>query len=79
MPLAILRATVKDLPLQFTLDDSYAMSPASKLSQFKTVIVGARISKSGQATPQSGDLIGQTGSVSHDSQGLEVLIHEVQP
>ena len=79
MPLAILRASVKDLPLRFTLDDSHAMSPQTRLSQFKTVIVGARISKSGQATLESGDLIGQTSPVSHRTQGLDVLIHEAQP
>ncbi len=79
MPLAILRAHVQDLPLKFTLDDSHAMSPQTRLSQFKTVVVEARISKSGQATPQSGDLTGQTSSVNHRTQDLEVLIDKFQP
>ena len=54
MPLAIVRKQVKDLPLTFTLDDSMAMSPAAKLSSTPRVVVGARISASGQATPQAG-------------------------
>ncbi len=58
MPLAILRRQVKDLPLDFSLDDSMAMNPAMKLSDFPQVVVGARISKSGNAMPQPGDLEG---------------------
>jgi cytochrome c-type biogenesis protein CcmH len=79
MPLAIVRSTAQNLPLSFTLDDSSAMSPQTRLSQFKTVIVGARISKSGEALPQSGDLIGQSMPVSHLSQGLEIVIDASQP
>ena len=56
MPLAILRRQVKDLPVRFTLDDSLAMSPAARLSSAQRVVVGARISKSGNAMPQPGDL-----------------------
>lgn len=55
MPLAILRKQVKDLPTAFTLDDSLAMSPASRLSGASQVVVGVRVSRSGQATPQPGD------------------------
>ena len=58
MPLAILRKQVKDLPVKFTLDDSMAMSPAMKMSNFDQVVVVARISKSGNAMPQPGDSAG---------------------
>jgi cytochrome c-type biogenesis protein CcmH len=76
MPLAILRKQVKDLPLQFTLDDSMAMSPANALSGASKVIVGARISRSGNAMPQPGDLTGQTATVSVGTSGLQIDIKE---
>lgn len=77
MPLAILRKQVRDLPFDFTLDDSLSMSPAARLSQAGKVIVSARVSKSGQAMPQPGDLSGQTGPVDVGSQGLRIEISEV--
>src|SRR5690606_7726593 len=55
MPLAIQRLPAGSLPVTVTLDDSTSMMPALKLSTMPQVVVGARISKSGQATPQSGD------------------------
>ncbi|MGL6110906.1 MAG: c-type cytochrome biogenesis protein CcmI, partial [Rubrivivax sp.] len=58
MPLAILKRSVGELPLSFTLDDNMAMTPEFKLSKFAQVVIGARVSKSGNATPQSGDLEG---------------------
>jgi cytochrome c-type biogenesis protein CcmH len=77
MPLAILRRQVKDLPLQFKLDDSLAMSPAARLSGASRVVVGARVSKSGDAMPQPGDLSGQTAPVSVGAQGLTIEISQV--
>jgi len=76
MPLAILRKQVKDLPLNFTLDDSMAMSPQATLSAFPRVIVGARISKQGVAMPQAGDLQGFTMPAAVGARGLKVEINE---
>lgn len=58
IPLAAQRLTVKQLPIAVTLDDSQAMLPNMKMSGFPQVIVGARISRSGNPTPQPGDLEG---------------------
>jgi cytochrome c-type biogenesis protein CcmH len=77
MPLAILRKRVSDLPLQFTLDDSLSMSPAAPLSGAGRVVVGARISKSGQALAQPGDLHGSTPAVEVGASGLTIEINDV--
>jgi cytochrome c-type biogenesis protein CcmH len=79
MPLAILKRKVSDLPLTFTLDDSSAMSPQMKLSGFAQVIVGARVSKSGDAMPRTGDLTGQVGPVATGTAKLLITIDGVQP
>ena len=79
MPLAIVRKQVKDLPATFTLDDSLAMGPGMGLSSAKQVVVGARISRSGQAMPQSGDLEGLSAAVAVGSQGVVVEISRVLP
>jgi cytochrome c-type biogenesis protein CcmH len=79
MPLAILKRQVKDLPLDFTLSDEQAMSPEMKLSKFREVIVIARVSKSGGAAPQSGDLQGQTSAVKVGTAGLNLAIDSVVP
>lgn len=78
-PLAILRKQVKDLPLAVTLDDSLAMSPAMRLSSATQVVVGARISKSGNAMPQPGDLQGLSAAVPVGTQGLKIEINEALP
>lgn len=75
MPVAILRKQVKDLPLQFTLDDSMGMSPAPKPPMVGKVVVVARISKSGNAIPEKGDLIGQSAPVSVGAKGLVIEIN----
>ncbi len=80
MPLAIVRKQVKDLPITVQLDDSMAMMPAMKLSNFPQVIVGARVSKSGNAMPSSGDLEGASAAVQPGtSQTVQVTIDQVVP
>ncbi len=80
MPLAIAKRSVKDLPLTLTLDDSMSMTPAFKLSAYPEVIVGARISKSGNALPQSGDLQGSSAIVSvGKALPVQVVIDQVVP
>jgi cytochrome c-type biogenesis protein CcmH len=77
MPLAILRRQVKDLPVNFTLDDSMAMSPAANLSKAGRVTVGARISRSGNAIPEKGDLAGQSAPVTVGAKGLVIEIKDI--
>lgn len=74
MPLAILRKKVSDLPLDFTLDDSLAMSPAARLSSAQQVVVGARISKSGNAMPTPGDFQVLSATVDVGTSGLKLEI-----
>ena len=80
MPLAVVRKQVKDLPFRVTLDDSQAMMPAMTLSRFPKVIIGARISKSGDATTQSGDLQGISDAVATDTdEPVSIVIDQVVP
>jgi len=73
-PLAVLRKQVKDLPAKFALDDSMSMMPDAKLSGFPLLIVGARISKTGSATPGPGDLEGVIEQVRNGAKGLNIHI-----
>lgn len=77
MPLAILRKQVADLPFEFSLDDSMAMAPNLRMSQFDKVVVGARVSKSGDALPRSGDFEGVSTQVVPKVAGVKVLIRTV--
>jgi cytochrome c-type biogenesis protein CcmH len=79
MPLAVLRKQVKDLPLQFSLDDSMAMQPQLKLSGFDQVVVVARVSKSGSPMAQAGDFQGLTDAVKPGVKGLNIVIDSIVP
>jgi cytochrome c-type biogenesis protein CcmH len=72
-PLAVLRTTAVAWPVSFRLDDSMAMIPSRRLSQFDKVVVEARISRSGQATPSSGDLY-VTSPVLNPDSGKKVAL-----
>lgn len=79
MPLAVFRKQVKDLPMDFTLDDSMAMRPEMKLSGFDQVVVVARISKSGTPMSQSGDFEGISDAVKPGAKGMTLVINKVVP
>lgn len=79
MPLAVLRAQVKDLPLSFTLDDRLAMAPGAGLSSATRVVVTVRVSRSGQAAPQPGDLEGQSPVVPVGARDLRIEISRAVP
>ena len=79
MPVAIMRATKKDLPFTFRLDDSTSMMPSRKLSDVAMVVIVARLSKSGQAMPQSGDLEGMSQPVKPGTDGVTIVIDRERP
>jgi cytochrome c-type biogenesis protein CcmH len=77
VPLALLRRQVKDLPFEFSLDDSMAMMPEYTLSKYTPVIVGARVSHSGDAIAAAGDLQGFSKPVAAGASGVNVTIDQV--
>lgn len=80
MPLAAKRLKVSDLPLKLTLSDADAMMPQMKLSSFDDVVIGARISPSGNPVAQAGDLYSETAAMKHKGfQGVvELNINQVK-
>lgn len=76
MPLAIVKTTADKLPFDFVLDDSTSMNPAAKLSSMTEVTVKVRISKSGQAMAQPGDLGVSLTPVKLGSSGLNLMVRE---
>lgn len=79
MPLAVLRIRVADLPYRFHLDDSSAMQGGQKLSEVPAVALEARIARAGMATRSSGDLFGVVEKTKVGSQGVRLVIDQVQP
>lgn len=74
MPIIVLRKTVADLPLLVEMNDSMSMLPSNKLSDYRSVQVSARISNSGNAKSEKGDLIGIVESMSTTSKNITKLI-----
>ncbi|HEY5932617.1 MAG TPA: c-type cytochrome biogenesis protein CcmI [Nitrospira sp.] len=79
MPVSIVRASKKDLPFTFRLDDSTSPMPSRKLSDIETVVIVARLSKSGKAMPESGDLEGMSQPVKPGTEHITVVIDRERP
>lgn len=77
VPLAVIRATARQLPMQFALDDSQSMAPGVKLSAADAVRIEARISKSGNAMPQPGDLVGSSAVVKPGARDVKIMVDKV--
>jgi cytochrome c-type biogenesis protein CcmH len=78
-PLAVVRRQVKELPVNFTLDESNAMLAQTDLASIGEVVVGARVSHSGTALPRSGDLEGLSRPVKIGASGIDILIDRALP
>ena len=79
MPVSIVRATKQDLPFTFRLDDSTSPMPSRKLSDVGTVVIVARLSKSGEAMPKSGDLQGISQPMKPGASKITVVIDREIP
>lgn len=79
MPVSIVRATKKDLPFTFRLDDSTSPMPSRKLSDLDTVVIVARLSRSGKAMPESGDLEGMSQPIKPGAEGIALVIDRQRP
>ncbi|MFZ3013383.1 MAG: c-type cytochrome biogenesis protein CcmI [Nitrospira sp.] len=79
MPVSIVRASKNDLPFTFRLDDSTSPMPSRKLSDIDTVVIVARLSKSGQAMPGSGDLEGMSQPIKPGTENLTIIIDRERP
>jgi cytochrome c-type biogenesis protein CcmH len=79
IPLAVVRITVAQLPYRFELTDAMAMTPTMKLSAFPLVRLEVRVSKSGEASPHAGDLVGASLPMKPGAKGVTLKISSVQP
>ncbi|MFQ5428237.1 MAG: hypothetical protein ACE5EZ_04565 [Thermodesulfobacteriota bacterium] len=78
-PLAAVKVHVSDLPFTVKLDDSKAVAPMFRISNFDEVVISARVSKSGAANKQSGDLEGLSPAVKTDGEtkSVHLIINSV--
>ena len=78
MPVVVLRVPSKDWPLSFRLDDTLALSPERKLSTLTEVMLSARVSKSGNAMPQPGDIESAPQKVRLGANNVKLVLDQVR-
>jgi cytochrome c-type biogenesis protein CcmH len=79
MPVAVLKTAVTAFPMNFVLNDTLAMSPNSLISQLPEVLIEVRVSKTGMAMPEAGDLISQQQTVKVGTTNTRLMIDQVRP
>jgi cytochrome c-type biogenesis protein CcmH len=79
MPVAVLKVPVSQFPFSFVLDDSLAMNPNKRISQLSEVNIEVRISKTGMAKAESGDLMSAVQTVKLGSAKVRILVNQVYP
>ncbi len=78
MPVAVLRVPVSNFPMSFTLNDALAMNPSAPLSQLTEASVEVRISKTGMAKPEAGDLISTAQTIRLGAKDVRLLVDQVR-
>ena len=78
MPVAVLKASATDFPMGFILNDSLAMNPSAPLSQLSEASVEVRISKTGMAKPEAGDLISSVQTIKVGTTNVRLLVDQVR-
>ncbi len=78
MPVAVLKTSVSGFPMSFSLTDALAMNPSSPLSQLSEASIEVRISKTGMAMPEVGDLISTPQVVKVGANNIRLVIDQVR-
>lgn len=78
MPVAVMRVRASELPLKFSLTDAMAMTPDARISMLPKVVIEARVSKSGFAQPEPGDLYSEPQTVSPGASNVRLLVNQVR-
>jgi cytochrome c-type biogenesis protein CcmH len=79
IPLAVLKRPATGLPYSFELDDELSISPEHRLSGAQRVLISARVSRTGSATPRSGDLLATAVATEVGGRPVQLLIDREQP
>ncbi|MBU3620493.1 c-type cytochrome biogenesis protein CcmI [Polynucleobacter sp. CS-Odin-A6] len=79
MPVAVLKTAVTAFPMKFVLNDALAMSPNALISQLPEVSIEVRVSKTGMAMPEPGDLISKQEIVKVGTTNIRLMIDQVRP
>ncbi|QWE00045.1 c-type cytochrome biogenesis protein CcmI [Polynucleobacter sp. JS-Mosq-20-D10] len=79
MPVAVLKTPVTTFPINFVLNDALAMSPNALISQMSEVSVEVRISKTGMAMPEAGDLISSPQTIKVGTTNARLIIGQIRP